>query len=396
MCPSGALATQYTYEPFGKSTSAGTATTNAFQYTGRENDSTGLYFYRARYYNPTLQRFISQDPLDFAGGTTNLYAYTLNSPTNFVDPSGRSPAVAVPFIVACLADPACAVLLVGTSAYLLYLAAKNAPRSLPQAPPISTPMDPGRGPSQDPGKKDPCEWPDNPEDMDNLLGRERTRVPDGNFPGRNKVVWNLAEGVQLRFEAHPYFGPKAAPEEINPHWQFKVPGRSGHDPKYSRVVKFQDARMESFTEMPEPNITVLPRLKLKDLESGVFVNALIRIAHGSVPCYFGFEHAGDIEVDLAFEDCRQVVVLLNQALRSDLDLGQPSDQSRTPLTHKFKNLDGGNDAAFAVFVRDESAEVTVDRSDEGAFRFRISFEDTRRLVNTLEEALEIGAAGSPE
>src|SRR5207247_7932556 len=35
---------------------------NPFQYTGRENDATGLFHYRARYYNPAMQRFISEDP----------------------------------------------------------------------------------------------------------------------------------------------------------------------------------------------------------------------------------------------------------------------------------------------------------------------------------------------
>ena len=50
----GATQTQYTYEPFGKTTPSGAGSSNAFQYTGRENDGTGLYYYRARYYNPGL------------------------------------------------------------------------------------------------------------------------------------------------------------------------------------------------------------------------------------------------------------------------------------------------------------------------------------------------------
>jgi RHS repeat-associated protein len=85
----GALATQYTYEPFGNATSTGPTSSNALQYTGRENDGTGLYFYRTRYYSPRLQRFISQDPIGFAGGDTNLYAYIFNSPTNYFDPIGQ-------------------------------------------------------------------------------------------------------------------------------------------------------------------------------------------------------------------------------------------------------------------------------------------------------------------
>lgn len=89
----GTLQTQYTFEPFGNTTVSGPTTTNSFAYTGRELDATGLYFYRARYYNPTLQRFISEDPIGFSGGDVNLYAYTGNSPTNFVDPSGKSNSV---------------------------------------------------------------------------------------------------------------------------------------------------------------------------------------------------------------------------------------------------------------------------------------------------------------
>ena len=58
------------------------------QFTGRENDGLGLYFYRARYYSPTFQRFIAQDPIGFAGGDTNLYAYGLNDPISETDPLG--------------------------------------------------------------------------------------------------------------------------------------------------------------------------------------------------------------------------------------------------------------------------------------------------------------------
>jgi RHS repeat-associated protein len=82
---SGAINTSYTYEPFGNTSTNGS---NPYQFTGRENDGTGLYFYRARYYSPTFQRFIAQDPLDFRGGDTNLYAYALNSPVSFRDPLG--------------------------------------------------------------------------------------------------------------------------------------------------------------------------------------------------------------------------------------------------------------------------------------------------------------------
>jgi RHS repeat-associated protein len=57
------IVTNYTYQPFGATTAAGSANTNSYQFNGRENDATGLYFYRARYYSPTFQRFIAQDPV---------------------------------------------------------------------------------------------------------------------------------------------------------------------------------------------------------------------------------------------------------------------------------------------------------------------------------------------
>ncbi len=85
---SGAIATTYSYEPFGKPTAGGASSTNPFQFTGRENDGNGLYFYRSRYYGPALQRFVSQDPIEFAGGDLNLYGYVTNDPIGSTDPLG--------------------------------------------------------------------------------------------------------------------------------------------------------------------------------------------------------------------------------------------------------------------------------------------------------------------
>ena len=109
----GAVQTSYRYDPFGNTTITGTST-NPFQYTGRENDGTGLYYYRARYYSPTMQRFISEDPLNFTSlqllnqqvqeripevaqlllylqshpDLSNLYLYVVNNPLMFNDPHG--------------------------------------------------------------------------------------------------------------------------------------------------------------------------------------------------------------------------------------------------------------------------------------------------------------------
>src|SRR5439155_1920634 len=54
----------------------------------RENDATGLYYYRARYYHTTLQRFISEDPIEFGGRDLNSYAFVNNNSINRVDPLG--------------------------------------------------------------------------------------------------------------------------------------------------------------------------------------------------------------------------------------------------------------------------------------------------------------------
>ena len=73
------------YEPFGDS--AGSTLTR-YDFTGRERDSqTGLIYYRARWYDPSQGRFISEDPAGFAGGL-NMYAYVSNNPVNKTDPSG--------------------------------------------------------------------------------------------------------------------------------------------------------------------------------------------------------------------------------------------------------------------------------------------------------------------
>jgi len=83
-----AIQTEYDYQPFGKSTSTGTPTPNPYSFTGREDDGTGLMYYRARYYHPVLGRFIGEDPLEGDGGGLNLFAYVLNDPINWFDSDG--------------------------------------------------------------------------------------------------------------------------------------------------------------------------------------------------------------------------------------------------------------------------------------------------------------------
>ncbi len=85
----GTIRTQYNYSPFGEAEIVGEPSDNPFQYTGRENDGTGLYYYRFRYYAPYLKRFISEDPIGLLGGL-NYYNYVNNSPLIYLDPLGLS------------------------------------------------------------------------------------------------------------------------------------------------------------------------------------------------------------------------------------------------------------------------------------------------------------------
>jgi RHS repeat-associated protein len=82
----------YEYDIYGTITKSEkiAKTLNPYRYTGREYDTDDLYYYRARYYDPTIGRFITPDPIGFLSGDTNFYRYVGNDPVNFVDYSGFS------------------------------------------------------------------------------------------------------------------------------------------------------------------------------------------------------------------------------------------------------------------------------------------------------------------
>lgn len=90
---SGQKVQSYDYDSFGNPTQT-TNFRNSYLFTAREYDEeTGLYYYRARYYDPKVGRFISKDPIGFNGGDVNLYRYVSNNPVNATDPSGLYAAV---------------------------------------------------------------------------------------------------------------------------------------------------------------------------------------------------------------------------------------------------------------------------------------------------------------
>jgi RHS repeat-associated protein len=73
---------------------SGSVSDSPYQFTGQQNDGTGLYYYRARYYNPGWGRFITEDPIGPHGGL-NPYSYAMGNPAQLRDPTGNGPAGAV-------------------------------------------------------------------------------------------------------------------------------------------------------------------------------------------------------------------------------------------------------------------------------------------------------------
>ncbi len=86
----GTVLNHLKYNAFGQITSeSNSAVDFLFAYTGRERDEeTGLYYYRARYYDPAVGRFVSEDPIGFAAGDVNVSRYVGNGPVGSVDPNG--------------------------------------------------------------------------------------------------------------------------------------------------------------------------------------------------------------------------------------------------------------------------------------------------------------------
>ena len=137
-------------------------------------------------------------------------------------------------------------------------------------------------------------------------------------------------------------------------------------------------------------------LRFKGLESGVPLYSIIRVAHGHILCFISYERADDIEVAFRVEECRPIIAIFEQALEVNANHTQLTQQSQYPLRHCFKNLDGGEDATFAISFKDGPWDITVNRSDEGDLTFRVGFDDVNRLIDVLYEALKVETTLPPD
>ena len=101
---SGSIVKSFAYKSFGEIYSQSGTVQQPFTFTGREyGPKSGLYYYRARYYDPISGRFLTKDPIGFAGGDVNLYRYVQNNPLNFTGPTGEIfPVLLVPYLAGVL------------------------------------------------------------------------------------------------------------------------------------------------------------------------------------------------------------------------------------------------------------------------------------------------------
>ena len=92
MDSSGTVLNAITYDAYGNIlTQSNASYSDRYKYTGREFDAvSGLQYNRGRYYNASTGSWLSQDPLGFAGGDSNLYRYVGNDPTGLTDPNGTA------------------------------------------------------------------------------------------------------------------------------------------------------------------------------------------------------------------------------------------------------------------------------------------------------------------
>ncbi len=95
--PDGSLQARYQYDAWGNERTTTGSSWNRFAFTGHEKDEeTGLYYFKARFYDPQLGRFLTQD--SYLGEAENApslhrYLYAYANPTVYTDPTGHVPVL---------------------------------------------------------------------------------------------------------------------------------------------------------------------------------------------------------------------------------------------------------------------------------------------------------------
>ncbi|ABF92010.1 Rhs family protein [Myxococcus xanthus DK 1622] len=158
----GSLSSMYSYEPYGMALSTGLTTANTQTFTGREDDGTGLFYFRARYYEPATGRFLQEEPFvqnpamlqayALMGQGLPPYAYASNNPLSYRDPTGENP-VAGAMAGAVVGGPVGALVgaAVGTAAVGIIAYCATHPGSCPSFPwPEQTADDPVMNPPAPP------------------------------------------------------------------------------------------------------------------------------------------------------------------------------------------------------------------------------------------------------
>ena|SRR5215469_1902567 len=183
---------------------------------------TSLYYYRARYYDPSAGRFLGEDPIRFVGSGFNFYAYAGNAAANFIDPSGLDPSLWQRFVNWLWPSPASST--------------TNSPKCSPTGPSYVPPWIPGKqfnkfntGPSSGPYR--PPSSPQAPDGPINPTEPSPTVEPPP--PG----------GLPETIPPTPFIRPSPAPEMI---------------PGFSRVAAMIEAIINALSELSDPVIVVRP------------------------------------------------------------------------------------------------------------------------------------------
>jgi RHS repeat-associated protein len=210
------IANHIAFDSFGKRVSETNSALGDFDigFTGKWFDrATGLQWNVNRWYNPSIQRWMSEDPIGFAPGDANLYRYVGNSPTMRTDPSGVA-AVAAPWFVAPAlpALPAAAPLVVAGGAvavgpYTGYKVGQKFESEWGLGKAIGDWLVPG--PAAMPG------WP----------GNDPTQEPPGTkWKGKPGTKPGDKEGSYYNEDTGEVFRPDLEhPKPIGPHWDYRDP-----------------------------------------------------------------------------------------------------------------------------------------------------------------------------